>query len=258
MISEDLNQLGVMVTRPAHQAEPLCQLIEAAGGRVFRFPVLAIEPPDDIPASRAQLAQLTDFDLAIFISPNAVSRAKALLPDGLPKSCRLVVVGQGTARQLVADFGRQPDVVPEAGFNSEALLAMPALQDVAGQRIMILRGEGGRALLGDILGERGAELIYATVYKRVKPATDTGRLQQAIENQAIEVIVISSGEGLENLLQMVGETYRQWLCSMPLVLVNQRLKALAERLGFTGELLIADNASDKAILTCLQNRVRHK
>lgn len=247
-----------MVTRPAHQAESLCQMIEAAGGQIFRFPVLAIEPPDDINAARLQLAELPGFDMAIFISPNAVSRTRALLQADLPADCQIVAVGQGTARQLVTEFGRQPDVVPETGFNSEALLAMPALQDVAGRRIMILRGEGGRPLLGDTLGERGAKVTYATVYKRVRPAAELGQLAQAITDKAINVIVITSGEGLHNLLHMAGETYRHWLCSMPLILINQRLRVLAEKLGFNGELLLADNASDEAILNCLQKWIRQK
>ncbi|MDH5179212.1 MAG: uroporphyrinogen-III synthase [Gammaproteobacteria bacterium] len=251
MTSDSLQHLGVLVTRPAHQAESLCRLIEDAGGRAFRFPVIAIEPPDEPDLTRAQLAALSDFDMAIFISPNAVSFSRQLL-DSLPTTCRIVAVGQGTARQLLADFQREPDVIPESGFHSEALLAMPALKQVAGQRVMILRGEDGRPLLGDTLRERGAEVIYATVYKRVRPAASLAMWQEAIAERLIHIIVVTSGEGLQNLWYMAGEQYRSWLSQIPLLLINPRLIPLAEKLGYSGKMIVAENAGDTAILHGLQ------
>ena len=37
----------ILVTRPAHQANVLTQLVEQAGGRIVLFPAIAIEPPVD-------------------------------------------------------------------------------------------------------------------------------------------------------------------------------------------------------------------
>ena len=258
MPENDLQQLGVLVTRPAHQAEGLCQLIEQAGGRAVRFPTLAIKPVEDSAVPQQLLARLGEMDMAIFISPNAVSQTKQLLPAGLPANLQVATVGTGTARQLDSDFGRQPDIVPAAGFNSEALLAMPALQDVASKQIMILRGDGGRPLLGDTLRDRGATVIYATVYIRSMPEISADELEHTIQEQNIDIIVITSGEGLNNLLHMAGETYLQGLCNMTLVLPNLRLKSMAEERGFNGELLIAGGNRDEDILTCLQQHVRQQ
>ena len=247
-----LKQLDVLVTRPAHQATHLCELIEQAGGRAIPFPVITIAPPVDEAAVAAQLSHIKEFDLAIFISANAVSYCRQLLNGALPETLKLAVVGKATARQLHTSFARQPDVLPEHGFNSEALLALPALQQVKGQRIIILRGEDGRALLGDTLSERGAEVSYANLYRRVQPEVDAATIKQLVEHTAVDIIVTTSGEGLENLCAMLGETYRAWLCRLPLVVVHQRLCDRARQLGFTAEVLIAREPADEAILECIQ------
>lgn len=252
MVTSDLHQLGVLVTRPAHQAAPLCDLIEACNGKAVRLPVLEIGPPVDVATAKGQLAELAEYQMVIFISPNAVSGAKALLAEtdaaDLPQTCQIVCVGQGTARQLMADFQRQPDVIPESGFNSEALLALPALQQVAGQRIMIIRGEGGRPLLGDTLLERGAEVIYANVYERRLPAVGLESIRAQMPQ--IQVIVLTSGEGLRNLWQMAKDE-QTWLINMPLLVVNPRLASIASELGHQGEIITAVSAADEAIVTAL-------
>ena len=70
MMRGPLSGLGVLVTRPKDQAEPLCRLIEAAGGRALKLPGLVIAPATDSAAARRLLA--ADSDLLIFISRNAV------------------------------------------------------------------------------------------------------------------------------------------------------------------------------------------
>jgi uroporphyrinogen-III synthase len=59
----------------------------------------------------------------------------------------------------------------KAAFDSESVLALPAFQApaVAGRRVLILRGDGGRDLLGDTLRARGAEVEYLTCYHRNGP-----------------------------------------------------------------------------------------
>ncbi len=151
----DLAGRGVLVTRPAAQAEPLCRLIEAAGGRAIRFPTIAIEPAADA-GTRARLAE--PWDLLYFVSPNAVEQALALVPDGRwPRVSWVAAVGRGTAKALEA-AGRAPDLVPSERYESEALLAMPELADMRGRRVLIVRGEGGRGLFAEAMTARGAEV----------------------------------------------------------------------------------------------------
>ena len=68
----DLSGVTVVVTRPSHQAEILCQSIEALGATALRFPVIEIRPSSNPERLKAQLDHLANFQLAIFISANAV------------------------------------------------------------------------------------------------------------------------------------------------------------------------------------------
>ncbi len=80
LLMPELNGMSVVVTRAAHQAEELCQLIEAAGGRPVQVPVTRIEPAAEASAKLALLRpNLQSINVAIFISPNAATYGLNLL-----------------------------------------------------------------------------------------------------------------------------------------------------------------------------------
>ena len=250
---DSLSGLRVVVTRPAHQAQALCERIEAAGGTALRFPVLEIHDPSDKDALLAVVRRLAGFDIAIFISPNAVERALAVINahiGGLPNNVKIAAVGRASAKAL-SKYGVHTDLFPKQRFNSEALLELPQLQQVEGKKIVIFRGEGGRELLAETLSARGAEIEYAECYRRAKPATDIGPLLHHWARDEVDIIVITSAEGLENLFDMVGALGRKWLIRTPLLVVSERIGPYARQLGFELESIVADNASDDAIMAAL-------
>src|SRR3569833_406260 len=143
-MSTALQGLTVMVTRPAHQAVRLCELLRAAGGAALAFPVLEIGAVDDAAPLRARL---DEFDIALFVSSNAVDHAAALVVEhGVPPTLKLAAVGQRTAESLRTHFGRV-DIEAPPPYNSETLLATRALQQVQGKRIVIVRGASRVSLL---------------------------------------------------------------------------------------------------------------
>ena len=248
---QPLAGVGVLVTRPAHQADNICALIEAAGGRAIRFPTLEISDPPNPEATRAVLSCLDDHDVAIFISANAVDKAVALraAPDW-PARLQRVAVGAGTARALQR-HGLPVTWLPPPPFDSLALLAAPALQQVTDQRIVIIRGVGGRELLGETLRARGAHVDYVEVYQRVRPQVETRDILKAWAEGAIDVVTATSAEALYNLVVMLGDPGRAPLLAAPLVVVSARMIQQALELGFSQPPRVAEAASDAALVAAV-------
>ncbi len=252
--SGSLANTGVVVTRPVHQAGRLVGLLQAEGARVFRFPLIAIVPPRDEARVDAVLARLQDFQLAVCVSANAVDSGQRYLEaaGGLPAGLSLAAVGRGTARAL-EEHGLAVDLYPTERYDSDGLLALTALQAeaISGKRVLIFRGEGGRELLAETLQSRGAEVEYAEVYRRVRPAVDPGRLLEPMARGEVDVIMVTSGEGLRNLFDMVGEAARQWLYHTPLLVVSERLADLAQSMGFRIAPIVAARAADEDLVAAL-------
>ena len=247
----------VVVTRPAHQAQGLRELIEASGGTVILFPVLEIQDAEDTGAVRALIERLDKFDMAIFISANAVHKAlPVMLARGpLPERLRLATVGEGTAKAL-QKYGRDPDLCPREQFNSEALLALPEMQQVRGRNIVIFRGEGGRELLAETLRQRGATVTYAEVYRRIKPATGPAELQDQLRRGKVDIISVTSNAGLVNLLELAGPAVQNILHATPLVVMSERNVEHARGLGFSGPIAVAKQTGDAGLVEAINDLIR--
>jgi len=249
-----LGGLSVVVTRPVGQAESLCRLLAAAGARAVPFPTLAIVQARDRLRADAVLARIDRFDVAIFVSVNAVEHGLARLgrDQPLPVGLRLAAVGAATARAL-ADRGHPVSLQPRVGFDSESLLALGALRapSVAGRRIVIFRGEGGRELLAETLRERGASVEYAEVYRRVRADPDLRTLRRLDDPAAAVAFVVTSMSGLENLFAIAGDRYRRLLTRSRFVVLSQRLAGRLRDLGVAPAPLVAALANDGAIVEAL-------
>ena len=249
MIERPLQDWNVVVTRPARQAQALCNALLAQGAVAIRFPSLVILPPSDDRSAQACIARLSDYGLAIFISANAVERALAMINQPLPEHLQLAVIGKASAKALY-QHGYQADIMPSSGFDSEALLTLPALQSVANRSIVIFRGEGGRGLLGDTLRARGARVDYAQVYRRARPDIDPSTLLDLWARDQIHAITVSSNEVLNNFVAMLATANQYRLYNTPLVVISARGQQLARQLGFK-HITVATDASDQAIIAAL-------
>ena len=239
----------VLVTRPAHQAAALVQLIEDAGGTAVGFPALAVEAVEDSHLA-ATLAQLADADIAIFISPNAAQFGMKAIQaaGGLPPAVESFALGPGTARAL-AEQGVSA-TVPD-GQDSEALLMLPRLHDVAGKRVVIVRGVGGRPLLADTLSARGAQVHYLECYRRVRPQTDAAPLLARWQAGGVDAVTIASAETLHNLATLLGETGAPLLTITPLFAPHEKIAAAARRFGIAH--VIATAGGDAGLVDGLIN-----
>ncbi|MEW6314053.1 MAG: uroporphyrinogen-III synthase [Pseudomonadota bacterium] len=252
-VARDCNALplagrGIVVTRPEAQARALNTAIREAGGNPIAFPVLEITDVADLREINVLIDRLDQFDLAIFISPNAVNKAMNLIRARreLPATLQIAAVGSGSQREL-KHYGVNECIAPKRRFDSEALLELPELQDMRGKRVVIFRGDGGRELLGDTLVARGAALEYAECYRRGKPNLDAAPLLKMWARNEIHAVTVTSSEGLHNLFDMVGKLGQQWLKKTPLFAQHERIAGFARELG-VAQVIVTASGDDGLLL----------
>ena len=244
----------VLVTRPVHQAATLAQMVKAAGGEAFVFPALAIEA---VAAERLadSLEYLAGADIAIFISPNAAQFGMAAIRarGGLP-ALQIFAVGPGTARVLAAE-GVEGVITPD-GQDSEALLALPQMQAVAGRRVVIVRGAGGRPLVADTLRARGADVQFLECYRRTCPHADAAPLLARWQAGGIDAVTVASAETLHNLAVLLGEPGASLLTATPLFVPHEKIAEAARRFGIAH--VVATQGGDAGLLDGLVNWFRYE
>jgi uroporphyrinogen-III synthase len=191
------------------------------------------------------------WDWLIFVSANAVRFALPLgrWGAGVSARTRIAAVGEATAAAL-AKAGIRVDLIPKPQFNSESLLADPAMADVAGRRILIVRGVGGREHLAAVLRQRGAETAYAELYRRVPPVADAGPAIELWRRGGIDAAVVTSGEALAHLMELLGPAGAEFACRTPLAVISERLAGSARERGWR-RVAVAEQAGDAGLLEAL-------
>jgi len=206
-MSSALAGRAVLVTRPSRVAGRLAALLEARGGEAVLLPAIEILPPDDRTSLDAAIDGLDAFDIAIFVSPTAVQMANEAVGArrAWPQRIKYAAVGSETAKAL-HQIGIADVLAPRGTGDSEALAALPEFAEVAGRRIVIFRGQGGRETLREALLERGALVEYGQCYRRARPRTNVGALVERWGRGGIDAVSVTSTEGLENLFAMLGDS----------------------------------------------------
>jgi uroporphyrinogen-III synthase len=246
MPKPDLRGVKILVTRPQAQAAGLSREIQHLGGKPVSLPLLEIQPCVPDRHSVLDLERLRSGDLLIFISANAVEYGVTYFSATLMVAVQIGAIGQATAERLDA-AGVRVDLIPER-FDSEGFLALPAVQDLHGKRVVIVRGSGGREKLGETLRARGGHVQYLEVYRRRCPHWDARAARIALD---ADVITVTSGEALENLAQLARLPGAEALWRRPLVVYHARIAGRARELGFTLKPVITATPSDAAMLTAL-------
>jgi uroporphyrinogen-III synthase len=161
----------------------------------------------------------------------------------------IAAIGKATARSL-RHWGIDHCLQPQHDFTSEGLLALPRFQTVAGQSLLIVRGEGGRTVLADTLTARGAQLSHAEVYRRERPSTEVTTLLASWAHAKISAVVVTSTDSFLNLFDMLGDAGQDYLRDTPLIVLSDRIRQTAADYGCR-RLLLAKEASDAAITAVL-------
>ena len=250
-----LQALSVLVTRPQGQADTLIAAIKAAGGKASHCAVIDIvelTAQDQLQQCKQHIMALDEFQHVIFISGNAVNFGMEWIAQywpQLPVDIHWYGIGKKTVAQLIESGVPCKPYELEGAMNSEALLEHKSLQQLAQQKVLIIRGVGGRDYLAEQLTQRGAQISYAECYHRVEPSLASGELTGLIEQQAINTVCLNSGESVTNFYRLMGDTKINTLTA---VVPGDRVAAIAQQLGFN-RVATAENASDQSMLEALKS-----
>lgn len=231
--------LTILVTQSKPKGLLLCDKIHAQGGHSIYFPTIEIVDLTNSNPIQQQLAALSHYDWVIFVSYHAVMLSLAYLPDKI-QPAKVAAIGASTADAL-QQAGIAVSIFPENDWTSEGLLALPAFQQVEGQKIAIIKGEGGRELLAQTLTKRGASVTNLCVYQRQVPSS------MQIPYKNLDVLVVGSAEGLKNLSKD-----NPSILPIPVVVPSERVKHYASQLHFK-KILLANSPSHDAIIQTLQH-----
>lgn len=239
----------VVVTRPAAQGATFAALVAAAGARPLLLPTLEIATVELDANARRRLVP-DDFDWTIFTSANAVESSLAQLPR--PARTRVAAVGRATARALERR-GIRVAAVPKTTSDSDGLLELDGFADLRGQRVLILKGRGGRTLLREELARRGAEVVLGDVYER-RRATASPAALAALHSACAggtAVVAATSAEVLAALLELAPEARCPGLKDAMLLVPGERVASAARESGWRGHVVVAPSAEDAAMAETL-------
>ncbi len=238
-----------LILRPEPQASELARLLRQAGHQPHVCPLLQIVPGRDLPALPGLLRS---HDLLIAISAHAVEQADLWLQQQAESWPRIPTFAVGSATAASWQACHIAAITP-ADARSEGLLALPELMAVQGQRVLILRGDGGREFLAEQLRQRGAEVHYGECYQREWPELDGHTLCTQWRTVGVDSVIISSGEILRRLLQLIPDQQRHWLDSLQIIVPSHRVAALVAEAGLPAA-FVAQGAIHAAMVAALGKR----
>jgi len=231
----------ILITRPASQAIELATMLKEEGAHPALFPLIEIAPQAEALARLAADANAADW--LVFVSPSAIDCAWPTLA-GLASNVRLATIGAASAAKLSA-MAKRPVVFAHQGQDSSSLLQEAALQNLEGQRILIVRGEGGRAELSQAFTARGAQVSFAEIYRRLETTPDWSHLDRLLQQHELDACIVTSSEIADRLFRLAGSARVPALQCLQYCVPHPRI---AERLAALGAARIVTTRADNAAM----------
>jgi uroporphyrinogen-III synthase len=205
--------------------------------------------------TRRKLREALAAPRVVFTSPNAVRAAASMAALRRKRSQTIFAIGAGTAAALRR--AGIDDVHVPAHADSDALLAMDALQDIAGTHVGLVTAPGGRDRIEPGLRARRAQILRADVYAR-EPQPPTPRAFAALRAaRGRWAIALSSGEALQTLVEHAPPDLKQKLLTARILAGSERLADQARALGFR-DLRLAAGARPADLLAARDGRPRRR
>ena len=243
----------VISLRPVGAHAPMRRAAARIGARVLALSPLRILARDDAATRQALVAALAA-DVVLFTSPAAVRAAARLRPLRARRGQPWCAVGAGTAAALRrAGLGQ---VHAPARMDSEGLLALPVLRDLAGRSVGLVTAPGGRGVIAPTLAARGARVVRADVYARAPAAPSPLAVARLRALRTRPWLALSSGEALLAALAALPADAVARLRGARVVAASERLRLLAREQGFA-DIVVAASARPVDLLAAVQAAGAH-
>ncbi len=233
----------VMTLRPSGEASALLSALRRQGADAMNLAVVALRGVPSADAASA-IARAATARHALFASPAAVRHARRIDRslklgffahggplDRLARAGQLYAPGRGTADALQrAGIARVR--IPESRYDSEGVLALPALAPPLSGGFALIGAPHGRGVLDEALVVRGAEVIRVHVYERTDVAPDVAVLDRLVAAKHA-LAIVSSAAALDRLVAtMTPDALAALRDRVHWVLASGRLDEAATRHGF--------------------------
>lgn len=244
--------MHILITRPQHQSHHLIEELKALGHQVYTLPTVVIEDLSHEPSHLNALDNLSQQNLAIFQSANAVHCSLPHWPTKI--NVPIIAIGPATAHALTL-YGKKA-ITPKQP-STDGLLTLDILQTsaVSGKNVMLFTGHNPKLKLSQTLHQRQAIVSHAFCYQRSCPTKLSVGKTQEIISQGIDTLVCTSLSTLENLLSMLPPTAHPWLKARSLIVISANMKkfALAAKFKHVHQL---NNALDSTLIDFFKQTVR--
>ena len=245
----------VLITRPTAENAVLAQLLAEHDIVSHGLPLLDMQSLPETPQQRDVLLNLDRYSTVVVVSKPAARYALERLDlywPQPPMRPQWFTVGAASGG-ILADYGLHVQW-PLQGDDSEALLALPAFEQSLQQvnpRVLVMRADEGREFLAQSLAERNIEVDFLPLYRRFLPEYPAGTLMRAVTEQQLNGLVVSSEQGLRNLIFLAGQDWPV-LCQLPLFVPSPRVAQTALNSG-ARQVIDCQGASNLALLAALEH-----
>jgi len=225
-------KIALISTRPQKTNVQLSDDLKNSEIELLSFPLTEIHPLDNYQIFDGVIENIKTYQHIIFISTNAVhfflERLKKLSLQ-IPKN--LIFSSIGPTTKLLLQKKLSVDVhSPIKTFDSEHLLKEKIYNNVEGQKILIIRGEGGRETLKNTLEEKGATVNYGECYVRKYVDIDLNQLKNDLVNYQHQFFLFSSTNSAKHFIDQLHNIETGWLQNIKIIVNHKKIEGLLSKI----------------------------
>lgn len=237
--------MNVLITRQIDQSKKFSSLLNEKNIKNVVFPTIHIK---NIALTKENIKDIEKADFIIFTSQNAVSSIKKDLSFIDISDKKIAAIGKSTEKYL-NDLNVEVDIVPKEDFTSEALLSEIQKKDIINNKVLIIKGIGGRDFLHNEISKNNIVLNDLNIYKRCLP-TNLNSVSNFNLNE-ISHVCITSLEILNNFSKIMSTMKKNITEDIIFACGNQRIADEVIKIYKNNRLIISKNPSNKEMLKTL-------